>query len=68
LKRIVLEIVDVYRYEGFPEKRVRIRLVGTNIVFNVVADSVDEAVQKALKIVKHLRLERLVQQDSSASH
>ncbi len=64
MKKIVLEVVDVYRYEGFPEKRIRVRLAGTNITFNVVADSVDEAVKKVMRIVKHLRLERLVSQES----
>ncbi len=59
----MLEVVDVYRYEGYPEKRIRLKLVGTNIVFNVVADSVDEAVEKALKVIKHLRLDRLVPDD-----
>jgi len=60
---VVLEVIDVYRYEGFPEKRIRLRLAGTNIVFNVVADSVEEAVEKALRMIKHLRLQRLVPDD-----
>ncbi len=62
----MLEVIDVYRYEGFPEKRIRLRLVGTNIVFNVVADSVDEAVEKALRVIKHLKLQRLVPDEGSS--
>ena len=57
---IELELVDVYRYEGFPEKRFRFRIKDTRIYINVSADSIEEAVEKAKNIIKHLELDKYI--------
>jgi len=60
-KRIRLVVEEVYRYEGSPMKRFRMRIEGTKIVINVSADSVEEAAEKARNIIRRLGLERLVE-------
>ncbi len=57
---VVLELVEVYRYEGFPEKRYRFHVKGTKIYINVGANSVEEAVEKAKKIFRNLELSKVV--------
>jgi len=56
-----LELVDVYKYEGFPQKRFRFRITGTRIYLNVGAETVDEAVKKAHQIVDEMQLYKLVE-------
>ena len=38
------------------EHRFRIKIRGTNIILNVSADSLEEAVKKALEIIKKLEI------------
>jgi len=56
-----LELVDVYKYEGFPQKRFRFRIAGTRIYLNVGAETIDEAVKKAQQIVDEMQLYKLVE-------
>uniref|UniRef100_A0A7C2ZVS6 Uncharacterized protein n=1 Tax=Ignisphaera aggregans TaxID=334771 RepID=A0A7C2ZVS6_9CREN len=53
-----LELVDVYRYEGFVGKRFRFRIRGTKLYVNVLANSIEEAVEKAKNIIKQLDLDK----------
>ena len=59
-QKVELELVDVYRYEGFPEKRFRFHIKGSRIYINVAADTIEEAVEKARKIIKHLEIDRIL--------
>ncbi|MEM0371568.1 MAG: hypothetical protein QXG46_04090 [Ignisphaera sp.] len=60
-----LELVDVYRYEGFIGKRFRFRIKGTKIYVNVLANSVEDAVEKAKQLIKQLELEKYVKSSKS---
>ena len=53
------EVIEEYELMG--EKRFRVRLRGTNIVFNVSASNRDEAIAKALEMAKNLEIERVVE-------
>lgn len=53
-----LELVEVYRYEGFLGKRFRFRIKGSKVYINVLAGSLEEAVEKAKQIVKKLELDK----------
>lgn len=55
---IELELTEVYRYEGFVGKRFRFRIKGTKIYLNVLANSIEEAVEKAKHIIKQLELDK----------
>jgi hypothetical protein len=60
---IELELVDVYRYEGFVGKRFRFRIKGSKVYINVLANSIEEAVEKAKQIINRLELDKqLIQQ------
>ncbi len=59
-QKIELELVEVYRYEGFPEKRFRFHIKGSRIYINVAADTIEEAVEKAKKIIKHLEIGKIL--------
>jgi hypothetical protein len=60
---IELELVDVYRYEGFVGKRFRFRIKGSKVYINVLANSIEEAVEKARQIINRLELDKqLIQQ------
>ena len=52
------EVIEEYELMG--EKRFRLRLKGTNIVFNVAADNRDKAVEKALEIARRLEIEKVI--------
>lgn len=60
-----LELVDVYRYEGFIGKRFRFKIKGTKIYVNVLANSVEDAVEKAKQLIKQLELEKYVKSSKS---
>jgi len=49
-----LQIVERYYFLGEPRYRIIIR--GTNIVFNVRADSDEEAYEKALEMIRRIAL------------
>ncbi len=54
IKREQLEVIEVYRFLG--EKVYRVRIRDTNIVFNIQADSSEEALDKALKMANSIGL------------
>lgn len=58
--QIELELVDVYRYEGFVGKRFSFRIKGTKIYVNVLANSVEEAVEKAKQLINQLELNKFI--------
>jgi len=53
-KGIELELIEEYELLG--EKRFRFRIKGTNIIINVGANGLEEAKEKALKIIEDMRL------------
>jgi hypothetical protein len=53
-----LELIDVYRYEGFMGKRFRFRIRGSKVYINVLANSIEEAVEKAKQIISKLELDK----------
>lgn len=57
---IELELVDIYRYEGLVGKRFRFKIKGTNIYINVLANSIEEAVEKAKNMIKQLELDKRI--------
>jgi hypothetical protein len=54
----VLELVE--KYELLGERRFRFRIKGTNLYINVSAENEDEALKKAMQMVKELELDKLV--------
>ena len=52
------EIVEEFLLLG--EKRFRVRVKGSNIVFNVSASSPEEAIEKARELMERLRVERVL--------
>lgn len=64
---IELELIDVYRYEGFVGKRFRFKIRGSKVYINVLANSLEEAVEKAKNIVKQLELDKYVLEISKES-
>lgn len=52
------ELIEEYELMG--EKRFRLRLRGTNIVFNVAASSREEAVERALELAKRMEIDKVV--------
>lgn len=65
LLNVELELICVYRYEGFVGKRFRFRVKGTNIMINVLANSIEEATEKAKNIIETLGLHKLISIQSS---
>lgn len=57
---IELELMNIYRYEGFVGKRFRFKIKGTKIYINVLATSIEEAVEKANSIIKQLELDKYI--------
>lgn len=55
---VELELVDVYRYEGYVGKRFRFRIRGSRIYINVLATSIEEAVEKVKNMIKQLELDK----------
>lgn len=53
-EEVVLELVEEYVING--EHRFKLRMKGTNLVFNVSGDSLEDAVRKAVSIIKSLKL------------
>lgn len=53
-KGIVLELVEEYIIDG--ERRFKLRIKGTNLVFNVSGDNLEEAAKRAISMVKSLKL------------
>ncbi len=60
LENLELEVVEQYELLG--EKRYRLRIKGTSIYLNVSASNEKEALDKASKMIKELRLDRLVKE------
>lgn len=60
LENIELEVVEQYELLG--EKRYRLRIKGTSIYLNVAASDEKEALEKANKMVRELKLDRLVKE------
>ncbi len=58
LSRDDFEVIEEYELLG--EKRFRVRLKGTNIVFNVSASSKDEAVERALELARRLEVDKVI--------
>ncbi len=58
LTRDDFEVIEEYELLG--EKRFRVRLKGTNIVFNVSASSKEEAVERALELARRLEVDKVV--------
>ncbi len=52
MKNIELELIEEYIINN--EKRFRVRIKGTNIILNVSADTLEEAVKRALDIISKL--------------
>ncbi len=52
------EVIEEYELMG--EKRFRLRLRGTNIVFNVAAEDREKAVEKALELARRLEIEKVI--------
>ncbi len=52
------EVIEEYELLG--EKRFRVRLRKTNIVFNVAASTRDEAVERALELARRLEIEKVL--------
>lgn len=64
---IELELIDVYRYEGFVGKRFRFRIKGSKLYVNVLANSLEEAVEKAKHMIKQLELDKYLLEVSKES-
>lgn len=61
-----IELVEVYRYEGFVGRRYRFRIKGSKVYINVLANSLEEAVEKVKQIIDKLELDKhLFQQPES---
>ena len=60
--KLQLEIMETYKIGPFSEKlgerRYRVRLVGTNIVVNIQAETPQEALEKAAKVLRRLEIAR----------
>lgn len=54
ISRAHFKIVEKYVFLG--ELRYRVQIVGTNVVFNVRADSDEEAIDKACKLAERIGL------------
>ena len=60
----MLEVIEEYELLG--EKRYRLRIKGTNVIINVHADSSEEAVKKAVRILQEMGLLEEVKQLQSS--
>ncbi|KSW11886.1 hypothetical protein CF15_03545 [Pyrodictium occultum] len=58
VKPIELELVEEYELLG--EKRYRFRVKGTSIYLNVGAESLDDAKQKAINMIKEMKLDTIL--------
>ncbi len=55
----IVEIVE--KYELLGERRYRVRVKGTNFYLNVKASNEDEALRKALELIKVLKLDSIIE-------
>ncbi len=55
----IVEIVE--RYELLGEQRYRVRVKGTNFYLNIKASSDEEALRKALELIRVLKLDNLAE-------
>ena len=53
-REVELELIEEYELLG--ERRFRFRIKGTNIVINVGASKLEEAKEKAIKIIEDMHL------------
>lgn len=53
-EEVVLELIEEYVIDG--ERRFKLRIKGTNLVFNVSGDNLEEAVKKATSMIKSLKI------------
>lgn len=51
---VELELIEEYRIND--EHRFKLKVKGTNIIFNVAADDLGEAVNKVIKMMKDLKM------------
>ncbi len=54
VKKKDLEVIEVLLFMG--EKRYRVKIKDTNIVFNVHAENSDEAIEKTLELIQKVGL------------
>ncbi|AEM38837.1 hypothetical protein Pyrfu_0968 [Pyrolobus fumarii 1A] len=53
------EVIEEYELMG--EKRFRVRLKGTNIVFNVAANDAKDAVERAVELARKLEIDKVLE-------
>ena len=51
---VEFEVVETYVLDG--QRRYRLRLKGTNIIVNVAADTIEEAGEKAVKLLEKAKI------------
>ncbi|MEM4499007.1 MAG: hypothetical protein QXH57_02715 [Sulfolobales archaeon] len=51
---LVLELIEEYIIDG--ERRFKLKIKGTNLVFNVSGSNLEEAVRKATSMIKYLKI------------
>ena len=59
------EVVETYVLDG--QRRYRLRVKGTNIVVNVAADTVEEAGEKAVKLLEKAKILEALRRRSGES-
>jgi len=64
-REVELELIEEYELLG--EKRFRFRIKGTNIVINVGASKLEEAREKAIKIIEDMQLNEFLERIRGAS-
>jgi len=64
-REVELELIEEYELLG--EKRFRFRVKGTNIVINVGASNLEEAREKAIKIIEDMQLNEFLERIRGAS-
>lgn len=64
-REVELELIEEYELLG--EKRFRFRIKGTNIVINVGASNLEEAREKAIKIIEDMQLNEFLERIRGAS-
>lgn len=61
-----LEIVEEYELLG--QRRFRVRVKGTSLYVNVAAESREEALEKARRMIKDLELDKVVKEVLSSNN
>lgn len=54
-EEVVLELIEEYIIDG--ERRFKLRIKETDLVFNVSGDNLEEAVKKTTSMIKSLKLD-----------